>query len=106
MNYLRDDIKAQYAIPTDVIVVGLTKVGEVVGYKKEGDKFIAVPGRLLYRGIDIEDIVDGFQKDHRHGFEETVFLLLTGKLPKRQSSRSSRPISLPCGPCPTILPRT
>jgi len=63
------------------VLVGLTKVGEVVGYKKEGDKLIAVPGRLLYRGIDIEDIVAGFQKDHRHGFDETVFLLLTGKLP-------------------------
>ena len=63
------------------VLVGLTKVGEVVGYKKDGDKFIAVPGRLLYRGIDIEDIVAGFQKDHRHGFDETVFLLLTGKLP-------------------------
>jgi citrate synthase len=63
------------------VLVGLTKVGEVVGYKKEGDKVIAVPGRLLYRGIDIEDIVAGFQKDHRHGFDETVFLLLTGHLP-------------------------
>jgi citrate synthase len=63
------------------VLVGLTKVGEVVGYKKDGDKFIAVPGRLLYRGIDIEDIVAGFQKDRRHGFDETVFLLLTGKLP-------------------------
>ena len=63
------------------VLVGLTKVSEVVGYKKEGDKFIAVPGRLLYRGIDIEDIVAGFQKDQRHGFDETVFLLLTGHLP-------------------------
>lgn len=63
------------------VLVGLTKVGEVVGYKKEGDKVVAVPGRLLYRGIDIEDIVAGFQKDRRHGFDETVFLLLTGKLP-------------------------
>jgi citrate synthase len=65
------------------VLVGLTKVGEVVGYKKEGDKFIAVPGRLLYRGIDIEDIVAGFQKDQRHGFDETVFLLLTGHLPNK-----------------------
>jgi len=66
------------------VLVGLTKVGEVVGYKKEGDKFIAVPGRLLYRGIDIEDIVEGFQKDQRHGFDETVFLLLTGHLPNKE----------------------
>jgi len=66
------------------VLVGLTKIGEVVGYKKEGDKVIAVPGRLLYRGIEIEDIVAGFQKDHRHGFDETVFLLLTGHLPNKE----------------------
>jgi citrate synthase len=66
------------------VLVGLTKVGEVVGYKKEGDKVVAVPGRLLYRGIEIEDIVAGFQKDQRHGFDETVFLLLTGHLPNNE----------------------
>ncbi len=63
------------------VLVGLTNVGQVVGYKKENDKVVAVPGRLLYRGIEIEDIVAGFQKDQRHGFDETVYLLLTGKLP-------------------------
>jgi citrate synthase len=63
------------------VLVGLTNIGEVVGYKKEGDKVIAIPGRLLYRGIDIEDIVSGFQKENRHGFDETVFLLLSGHLP-------------------------
>jgi len=66
------------------VLVGLTKIGEVVGYKKEGDKVVAVPGRLLYRGIDIEDIVAGFQNDHRHGFDETVYLLLTGHLPNTE----------------------
>jgi len=63
------------------VLVGLTNIGDVVGYKKEGDKVVAVPGRLLYRGIDIEDITHGFQKDGRHGFDETVYLLLTGHLP-------------------------
>jgi citrate synthase len=66
------------------VLVGLTNVGEVVGYKKEGDKVVAVPGRLLYRGIEIEDIVAGFQKENRHGFDETVYLLLTGRLPTRE----------------------
>jgi citrate synthase len=65
------------------VLVGLTNIGDVVGYKKEGDKVVAVPGRLLYRGIDIEDIAQGFQKENRHGFDETVYLLLTGKLPTR-----------------------
>ncbi|TAL67870.1 MAG: citrate synthase, partial [Bacteroidetes bacterium] len=36
------------------------------------------------RGIDIEDLTQGFQKDNRHGFDETVFLLLTGKLPNKK----------------------
>lgn len=66
------------------VLVGLTNVGEVVGYKKEGDKVVAIPGRLLYRGIDIDDIVAGFQSDGRHGFDETVFLLLTGRLPNKE----------------------
>jgi citrate synthase len=66
------------------VLVGLTKIGEVVGYKKEGDKVVAIPGRLLYRGIDIEDIAAGFQKDGRHGFDETVYLLLTGHLPNKE----------------------
>jgi citrate synthase len=70
------------------VLVGLTKIGEVVGYKKDGDKVIAIPGRLLYRGIDIEDITAGFQKDKRHGFDETVFLLLTGHLPNKDELKS------------------
>jgi len=55
----------------------------VVGYRKEDGKVIAIPGRLLYRGIDIENITHGFQKEERHGFDETVYLLLTGHLPTR-----------------------
>jgi citrate synthase len=66
------------------VLVGLTNIGDVVGYKKEDGKVVAIPGRLLYRGIDIEDITSGFQKEDRHGFDETVFLLLTGHLPSRE----------------------
>ncbi|HLN19864.1 MAG TPA: citrate synthase [Bacteroidales bacterium] len=66
------------------VLVGLTNIGDVVGYKKENGKVIAIPGRLLYRGIDIEDITDGFQRENRHGFTETTYLLLTGHLPNKQ----------------------
>lgn len=65
------------------VLVGLTNIGDVIGYKKEDGKVIAIPGRLLYRGIDIEDITEGFQKEGRHGFPETAFLLLTGHLPSK-----------------------
>jgi citrate synthase len=65
------------------VLVGLTNIGNVLGYKKEDGKVVAIPGRLLYRGLDIEDITQGFQIDDRHGFDETVFLLLTGHMPNK-----------------------
>lgn len=66
------------------VLVGLTNIGDVVGYKKEDGKVVAVPGKLFYRGIDIEDITLGFQKENRHGFDETVYLLITGHLPSEE----------------------
>jgi citrate synthase len=66
------------------VLVGLTNIGDVIGYKKEDGKVVAIPGRLLYRGIDIEDVTRGFQKENRHGFDETVYLLLTGNLPNQE----------------------
>ncbi|MBN1834744.1 MAG: citrate/2-methylcitrate synthase, partial [Spirochaetales bacterium] len=39
---------------------------------------------LIYRGININDIVAGFQKEGRFGFEETAYLLLFGELPTRE----------------------
>ncbi|MBP1675342.1 MAG: citrate synthase, partial [Bacteroidetes bacterium] len=44
---------------------------------------VAIPGELYYRGINIEDITAGFQRENRHGFDETVYLLLTGHLPTK-----------------------
>jgi len=65
------------------VMAGLTKVCNVHGYvMNEGEK-APVPGRLIYRGIDIYDLVDGCQKEGRFGYEETVWLLLFGKLPTK-----------------------
>ena len=66
------------------VLVGLTNISQVIGYDKRDGKVVAIPGRLTYRGIEIEDIVSGFQKENRHGFDETVFLLLTGNLPSKE----------------------
>jgi len=66
------------------VLVGLTRVGDVHGYIiDEGDK-IAVPGKLYYRGIDVEDIVNNASKEGRFCFEETVYLLLFGRLPTKK----------------------
>ncbi len=63
------------------VLVGLTKVGEVHSYIIDENEMIPVPGRLLYRGIEINDIVAGFVEEERFGFEETCYLLLFGNLP-------------------------
>jgi citrate synthase len=64
------------------VLVGLTRVGSVVGYEKRDGKLEAIDGKLIYRGIDINDLVHGCQEAKRPGFDETVFLLLFGRLPK------------------------
>ncbi len=66
------------------VLVGMTNISQVIGYDKKDGKVVAIPGRLTYRGIEIEDIVAGFLKEGRHGFDETVFLLLTGNLPTKE----------------------
>ena len=64
------------------VLVGLTRVGSVVGYEKVDGKLVAIDGKLIYRGIDIRDLVRGTQTEKRPGFDETVFLLLFGRLPR------------------------
>ena len=40
------------------VLVGLTKVGDVVGYSigENGEK-VPIPGKLLYRGYDVVDLI-------------------------------------------------
>lgn len=63
------------------VLVGLTTIGDVVGYEKRENKLVPCHGQLFYRGVELKDLAKGFQNDGRHGFEETAFLLLSGRLP-------------------------
>lgn len=65
------------------VVVGLTRVGSVVGYRVEDKEKIAVDGKLYYRGYDVEDLFNNFLEEKRFGFEEVTYLLLFGQLPTR-----------------------
>ncbi len=70
------------------VVAGLTKVGDVVGYERQAEGSVkAIPGKLFYRGIDVEDLVHGLNAEDRLGFEETAFLLLSGYLPDAEELR-------------------
>ena len=65
------------------VLAGLTRIGDVVGTAAEGDQLVPAPGQLLYRGIEITDLVNGFVAEGQPGFEETAYLLLFGELPTR-----------------------
>lgn len=66
------------------VLTGLTEISEIVS-KRKNEKGEEEPceGELYYRGINVKDIIKGFMKDNRFGFEETTFLLLFGKLPDK-----------------------
>ena len=67
------------------VLVGLTKIGNVVGYERiEGGGLQPIPGKLYYRGYDVEDIARSLIEEKRFGFEETAYLLLSGKLPGKE----------------------
>jgi citrate synthase len=65
------------------VLVGLTRVGDVVGYDVVDGQKIAVPGKLIYRGYNIEDIISDAESHDQFGFEQTVYLLLFGELPSQ-----------------------
>jgi len=72
------------------VLVGLTEIGQVHGYIMDEGIKVPVPGVLRYRGIDVKDVVAGFQAEKRFGFEETAFLLLFGYLPEKQELEDFR----------------
>jgi citrate synthase len=82
------------------VVAGLTLICNVHGYvMNEGEKS-PVDGRLVYRGIDIQDIVNGCAQDNRFGFEETVWLLLFGTLPTKEQMEGFSSILSQCRELP------
>ena len=66
------------------VLAGLTDISTIMSYMVEDREIVPCDGKLYYHGIDIEDIVQGFIKEERYGFEETVYLLLFGELPNEE----------------------
>ncbi len=67
------------------VLCGLTQISEICSSEVINGETVPCEGKLFYRGYDINDIVDGFTKDNRFGYEETVYLLLFGDLPTPQA---------------------
>ena len=62
------------------VLTGLTEISDVTGFKEKDGVRTPIPGELYYQGYSIKELVKGFAGS-KHGFEETIFLLLFGMLP-------------------------
>ena len=72
------------------VLVGLTQIGDVIGYDVIDGKKVAVPGKLIYRGYDVEDLVRDTVSRDEFGFEQTAYLLLFGDLPSKSKLEEFR----------------
>ncbi len=70
------------------VLAGLTSIGEVRGYVVDDGEKSPIEGQLRYRGISVEDIVANGKGEDGFGFEEVIFLLIFGYLPKREEMTS------------------
>ena len=67
------------------VLTGLTEISDVSGYALVDGRQIPSEGHLYYQGIDVCDLVKGME-GRKYGFEETIYLLLFGKLPNKKET--------------------
>ncbi len=65
------------------VLAGLTLICNVHGYLLNEGERQPIDGELIYRGININDLVNGSVSEKRFGYEEAVYLLLFGALPTK-----------------------
>ncbi len=66
------------------VLAGLTRIGEIHSYVMNDGDFVPEAGQLIYRGMDINQMVKGFMDEKRFGFEEIAYLLLIGVQPNQE----------------------
>ncbi|MEL4860243.1 citrate/2-methylcitrate synthase [Pseudoflavonifractor phocaeensis] len=66
------------------VVAGVTEIANVRGYYIQDGERVPMPGQLIYRGIDMAELIQGFTSEGRFGYAETAYLLLFGALPTKQ----------------------
>ncbi len=77
------------------VAAGITNICSVHGYIMDEGVRTPIPGELIYRGYDINDLVENAEKEDRFVFEEVVHLLLFGQLPtKKQLSDCEHALSI------------
>ncbi|MBR5900628.1 MAG: citrate/2-methylcitrate synthase [Clostridia bacterium] len=72
------------------VIAGLTDISDVIAKKEIDGVKTPVEGELYYRGINVCDMIKGYDDTSRCGFEETIYLLLFNKLPAREELKEFR----------------
>lgn len=70
------------------VLAGLTNISDVRATKMENGISVPADGNLFYRGYNVRDLVEGFSKENRFGFEEITYLLLFNELPDQKALTS------------------
>ena len=82
--YTRYDVKRGLRdINGKGVLAGLTHISDVRATEIKDGVSVPAHGKLFYRGYNVQDLINGFTKDDRFGFEETVYLLLFSRLPNK-----------------------
>ena len=94
-NYIADEEYNKWSVKKGLrnedgtgVLIGLTRIADVVGYKKIDGKKVDCDGELLYRGIKLTDIAKHMKNDGVYGYEEIAFLILFGHLPNNEELES------------------
>jgi len=74
------------------VLAGLTQISNIVSFKNVDGEEQPCEGELYYRGVNVEDLTQGFLKENRQGFEETAYLLLYGTLPTEEQLKNFKKI--------------
>lgn len=78
------------------VLAGLTDIGEIRAYSIEENELVPAPGKLIYRGLDIQDLTSGFLSEKRYGFEEICYLLLCAELPNKENLAAFKKLLSEC----------
>ena len=81
---IRDDVDVKRGLRNadgTGVMIGYTQIGNVLGYSIVDGERVPMEGHLSYAGYDVVDLIEGYQRENRFGFEEVAYLLLMGRLP-------------------------
>lgn len=98
-NYINPDYYTRFDVKRGLrnmdgtgVLAGLTRICSVEGYYMDDGEKVPKDGRLIYRGIDMSEIVAHCEQENRFGYEEVTWLLIFGSLPTEKQLKAFRAV--------------